>query len=279
MSTSGREKTAVVTGANTGIGRVTAVELARRGMNLILAGRSRERTQPVIDEIAALPRAPHVTFVPLNLADLASVRACAASIGERGVSVDLLVNNAGLAGGRGATRDGFEIHFGINHLGHFLLTNLLLDLIRQASEARIVVVASQAHYSPKDIDWEAVQNPTRTYLGFHEYSVSKLCNVLFMKELARRIEGTGVRTYALHPGVVASDIWRRVPWPVRPLMTRFMITNEEGAQTTLHCATSHEAASDNGLYYDRCKPKEPSPLANDRDLQAELWKRSEAWVA
>lgn len=279
MNRARAEGIAVITGANTGIGRVTAVELAKRGMNLILAGRSKDRTRPVMDEIAGRPNAPRVEFVPLDLADLSSVRACAARINQRDTGIDLLINNAGLAGARGITRDGFELHFGINHLGHFLLTQLLLDRLREASEARIVVVASEAHYRPKSFDWEALRKPTQTALGFREYSVSKLCNVLFTQELARRIEGTGVRAYALHPGVVASDIWRRVPWPLRPVMRRFMVTNEQGAQTTLHCATSNDVARENGRYYDKCKPKDPSPLANDRALQTELWNRSEAWVA
>lgn len=277
MSGSLSGKTAVLTGANAGIGRVTAVELAKRGIHLVLAGRSKERTEPVMNEIAALQDAPRVEFVPLDLASLSSVRSCAEHILRTG-PIDLLINNAGQAGHKGLTKDGFETHFGINHLGPFLLTNLLLDRIKEATSARIVVVASQAHYRITHIDWDSLRQPTKTRLGFHEYSVSKLCNVLFAKELARRVEGTKIRTYALHPGVVASSIWRGVPWPIRPLMKRFMITNEEGAKTTLHCATSEKAGHESGLYYNRCEPRDPSALAQDPELQENLWQRSEAWA-
>lgn len=278
MCASPADKTAVLTGANAGIGRVTAIELAKRGVNLVLAGRSKERTQPVLDQIKSLPNAPRAQFVPLDLGDLGSVRACAAHIDSLGVPIDILINNAGQAGRRGLTRDGFESHFGINHLGPFLLTTLLLDRIKEAAHSRIVIVASQAHYGAKKINWDRLRRPTKTFLGIREYQVSKLCNVLFAMELTRRLEDTDVHTYSLHPGVIASDIWRQVPWPIRPIMTRFMITNEAGALTTLHCATSDETAHENGLYYDACRPKEASALAKDPALQGELWKRSTAWV-
>jgi retinol dehydrogenase 12 len=111
-----------------------------------------------------------------------------------------------------------------------------------------------------------------------EYSVSKLCNVLFSAELARRLDGTGVTSYALHPGVVASDIWRRVPWPVRPLVTMRMLTNEQGARTSLYCATSPEVAGTTGRFYDNCAEREPSPVATP-DLAGRLWQRSEEWTA
>ena len=120
--------------------------------------------------------------------------------------------------------------FGVNHLGHFAFTMALLDCLT-SSQARIVNVASDAHYQAKGIDFDRLRRPARGITGMAEYSVSKLCNVLFTQELARRLAGTGVTSYALHPGVVASDIWRRVPWPVRPLVTRRMLTVEQGAQT------------------------------------------------
>ena len=113
-------------------------------------------------------------------------------------------------------------------------------------------MSSDAHYSAKGIDFEALRRPARGLTGLPEYAVSKLCNVLFTQELARRVAGTGVTTYALHPGVVASDIWRRVPWPVRPLVTRRMLSITEGAATSLYCATSPDVAQDSGLFYDKC---------------------------
>ena len=138
-------------------------------------------------------------------------------------------------------------------------------------------MASDAHYSARGIDFEAVRRPARGLTGLPEYAVSKLCNVLFSAELARRTAGTGVTTYALHPGVVASDIWRRVPWPVRPVITRRMLSVTEGAATSLYCATSPEVAQDSGLYYAKCAPRAPSAVATG-ELGRELWDRSEAWT-
>ncbi len=268
----------VVTGANTGIGAVTARELARRGAHVVLACRSLERANPVAEAIRADTGNEQVEVVPLDLGSFESVRACAEGLLARDLPIHVLVNNAGLAGTRGVTRDGFELAFGTNHLGHFLLTNLLLDRIRQSGPSRVVTVASRGHYRARGIDYEAVRQPTRTTTGFPEYTVSKLANVLFSAELARRLAGTNVTTYSLHPGVVASDIWRRVPGLVRPIMKLFMITNEEGAQTTLHCATDPAAASQTGLYWDQRKPKKPNPVAEDPAAAAELWRRSAEWT-
>ncbi len=270
---------ALVTGANTGIGRVTARELARAGYRVFLACRSPARTRAVLEEIAAVAPGVPAEWLALDLADLDSVRACAQDFLARGLPLHLLVNNAGLAGGGGTTAQGFERAFGTNHLGHFLLTKLLLPRLCDSAPARIVTVASRAHERAGGIDWEALRAPKRGLIGWPEYSVSKLANVLFSAELGRRLQGTGVTTYALHPGVVASDIWRRVPQPLRWLMTRRMIGPEEGARTTLHCALAPERAAETGLYYARCAPRPPSALAQDSALAAELWLRSEAWVA
>jgi NAD(P)-dependent dehydrogenase (short-subunit alcohol dehydrogenase family) len=269
-------KVCLITGANTGIGRVTAVELARKGARIVLAGRSAERTQPVVDEIRAL--GGEAEFLPLDLGSLASVRTAAATFLASGRPLELLVLNAGLAGFRGLTEDGFEVHFGTNHLGHFLLTCLLRERLVASAPARVVVVASRAHYRARDLDLDSVRRPTASVTGFAEYGVSKLANVLFASELGRRLVGTGVTTYSLHPGVVASDVWRRVPWPFRSLIKLWMITNEEGAATTLHCATAPTLASESGLYYDKCAPKKASRLARDEALAATLWRKSEAWT-
>jgi retinol dehydrogenase 12 len=283
-----RDRTFLVTGANTGIGRVTAETLARRGGKVFLACRSAEKTQPVIDGILRAGGAAE--FLALDLGSLASVRAAAAAFLARDEPLHVLVNNAGLAGSRGTTQDGFELLFGTNHLGPFLLTTLLLPRLREsavASEAgggpgggaRIVNVSSKAHYQAEGIDWEALRKPTRTITSLDEYEVSKLCNVLFTRELSRGKAGTGVRSYALHPGVIASDIWRKVPWPIRPLMLRGMKTVVEGAQTSLHCATSPAVAGQDGRYYDECQEKQPARIAEDVALAKTLWEKSEAWTA
>jgi NAD(P)-dependent dehydrogenase (short-subunit alcohol dehydrogenase family) len=272
-------KVMLVTGANTGIGRATAEALARRDARLILACRSKDKTEPVLQGIRA--GGARADWVALDLGDLKSVRACAEEVLSADEPLHVLVNNAGLAGLRGKTKQGFEVAFGTNHLGHFLLTELLLPRLRESSTpgapARIVNVSSKAHYDASGIDWDALQRSTASITGLREYAVSKLCNVLFTRSLARGKAGFGIRNYSLHPGVVASDAWRHAPWPLRPLLKRGLLTNEEGAKTTLYCATSPEVVERNGLYYDDCKEKEPSPLAHDVALADDLWARSEAW--
>ena len=269
----------IVTGANTGIGKVTAKELARAGARVILACRSEAKTQPVLDEIRRDVANAKVEFIHLDLSDLTSVRQCADALLARGEPIHGLINNAGLAGKRGVTKDGFELTWGTNHLGHYLFTRLLLDRIKQAGSARIVNVSSKSHYEAKGIDWAAMREPTRSPTGLREYEVSKLANVLFTKELARRLEGTGVTTYAVHPGVVATDVWRQVPAPVRFLIKLFMISPEKGAQASLRCATDPALTRETGKYYDvGGKEREPNPVANDVELQKMLWNKSAEWT-
>ena len=271
-------RTFLVTGGNTGIGRATAAGLAQRGGRVWIAARSPAKGQAAVAEIRASTGNDSVFFLPLDLADLDSVRAGAAAFLALDEPLHVLVNNAGVAGRRGLTRQGFELTFGVNHLGHFALTDALLGRLTDSAPARVVTVSSDAHYSAPGIDYEALRRPARGITGMREYAVSKLGNVLFTQELARRVAGTGVTTYALHPGVVASDIWRRVPWPVRPLITRRMLSTTEGAATSLYCATSPEVARDSGLFYDKCAQRAASAVATG-ELGRELWDRSEAWTA
>ena len=271
-------RTFLVTGGNTGIGRATVSALAGRGARVYVASRSRAKGEEAVAAIKTASGSDSVWYLPLDLADLDSVRACAREFLDRDEPLHVLVNNAGVAGQRGLTKQGFELMFGVNHVGHFALTQLLLGRLTESAPARVVTVASDAHYQARGIDWEAVRRRTRHVTGLPEYAVSKLANVLFSAELARRTAGTGVTTYALHPGVVASDIWRRVPWPVRPVITRRMLSVDEGAATSLYCATSPEVAQDSGLFYDKCATRAPSKVATP-ELAAELWKRSEEWTA
>ena len=272
-------KTFIITGANTGIGKVTATELAHRGAHVILACRSKDKTDKVLAEIRREVPNANVELVQLDLGDLGSVRACAKALLDRDLPIHGLINNAGLAGARGQTKDGFEIQFGTNHLGHYLFTRLLLDRIIASGPARIINVSSASHYQAKDIDWAALRKPTRTVTAMHEYSISKLCNVLFTKELARRLEGTKVTTYAVHPGVVATDVWRKVPGPVRWVMKKFMITPDQGAQASLRCATDPALANETGRYYDTGgREKRPNRLADDAELARTLWTKSAEWT-
>ena len=277
QSLSGR--VALITGANTGIGFVTARELAARGAHVFIACRAIAKGQAAVDEIRKTTGNTQVEMLALDLGDFASVRQCAHTFLARDLPLHWLINNAGLAGTKGLTKSGFELAFGTNHLGPFLFTQLLTERMKQSAPARIVTVASRAHTRVSGIDFEAVKKPTIGSAGLLEYGVSKLANVLFNAELARRLAGTGVTTYALHPGVVASDVWRELPQPFRALAKLFMISVEQGAATTLYCATSPEVSSQTGLYYDKSSVKAPSKVGQDALLAAELWKRSEAWVA
>ncbi|TVZ06025.1 SDR family oxidoreductase [Trebonia kvetii] len=272
--TSGR--TFLITGGNTGIGQATAIALGRDGGRVFIACRSAAAGAAAVERIKAESGSAEVWLLPLDLASLDSVRACAAAFLDSGEPLHVLVNNAGVGGVRGLTADGFELHFGVNHLGHFALTQLLLPRLSSSGpDARIVNVSSEVHYSAPGIDFTAVRRRTASFTGMREYAVSKLCNVLFTQELARR--HSDVNAYALHPGVVASDIWRRVPRLARPLITRRMLTVEQGAVTSVYCATAPEVAQDNGLYYDKSAARQASNVATP-ELAGLLWKHSADWT-
>ncbi|MBL4633052.1 MAG: SDR family NAD(P)-dependent oxidoreductase [Kofleriaceae bacterium] len=256
--------------------------VGRARAHVFIACRNADKAKMAIDEIAdsiADDTGGKLEFLSLDLANLKSVRDAANEFLAKGLPLHILVNNAGLAGSRGQTDDGFELAFGVNHLGPFLFTSLLLDLLKTSAPARIVNVASRAHYDAKELRFDRLQQKTTSFTGMPEYRCSKLANVLFSAELARRLSDTEVNCYSLHPGVVASDIWHRVPLPFRGLMKLFMITVEEGAQTSIYCATSDKCQDESGLYYDSCRTKTPSKAGQDTALAAELWRRSEEWVS
>jgi dehydrogenase/reductase SDR family protein 13 len=274
-----RNRTFLVTGANSGIGRALVEALASRGGRVVLAARSRERTAPVLESIRQ--RDPHadVSFLEIDVSDFGSVRRAADRFLGEYATLDVLVNNAGVAGTSGLSKDGFDLTYATNHLGPFLLTNLLLPRLRTSASARIVNVSSVAQMNVKRIDWSGLErrsSPKRS--GFRDYSMTKLMNVLHARELARRLEGTSVIACAVHPGVVASQIWRAVPRPVAWLIKLFMLSNEQGAETPLFCATSEQPAIVSGGYYNRCREVSANPLADDPANAQELWRRSEAAV-
>jgi retinol dehydrogenase-12 len=275
MSADGR--TFLVTGGNTGIGRATATALARAGGRVFIACRSAAAGETAADAIKAAAGSQDVRLLPLDLASLASVRDCAAAFLARDEPLHVLVNNAGIGGQRGLTADGFELHFGVNHLGHFALTALLLERLKASGPgARVVSVSSDAHYAAPGIDFDALRRRT-SFTGQREYAVSKLCNVLFAQEFARRVGAGEVSAYALHPGVVASDIWRRVPQPARAFIKRRMLTVDEGAVTSVYCATSAAVAGESGLFYDTCAVRAPNKVATP-ELAELLWKYSSEWT-
>jgi NAD(P)-dependent dehydrogenase (short-subunit alcohol dehydrogenase family) len=278
--------TSLVTGANTGLGRATAKALAARGDRVIFACRSEAKAKEAMGAVRAATGNDHLEFLALDLDDLTQVRDAASTLVERGDPIHVLVANAGLAGSKGQTAQGFELAFGVNHLGHFLFVNEVLPLLRAASPApdgapaRLVVVSSGSHYeAKKGIDWDAVRRPTESFSGMPEYAVSKLANVLFVQELARRIPADELFVVSLHPGnLIATDVMRRVPGPLEAFIKLFRPSAETGAKTSVMCATSPDVLSHRGAYYSVMKLKDPSPVATP-ELGAELWRRSEEWVA
>jgi retinol dehydrogenase-12 len=281
MSTADLEgRTFFVTGANSGIGRAVVEALAARGAGVVLASRSEQRTKPVLDGIRTRHPAADAQFLPLDVSDLGSVRRAAERFLASGHPLDVLVNNAGIAGTRALSREGFDLTYATNHIGPFLLTDLLLPKLREAPQGRIVNVASVAQMRVKQIDWSLLERRTEPRRsGFADYAVTKLMNVLHAKELARRLADTRVTTYAVHPGAVASNVWRSVPQPLQWFMKLFMLSNEAGARTPLYCATAPELSTSTGRYYEQCREVPPNPLANDAGLAKELWEKTEAAIA
>lgn len=277
--------TSVVTGANTGLGRATAEALAARGDRVVFACRTEAKAREAMDAVAAATGSDQLEFLELDLADLDQVRSAAGVLLERGDPIHLLVANAGIAAQRGVTAQGFELAFGVNHLGHFLFTTELLPLLTAGSPApdgapaRVVVVSSGSHFSAKKgIDFDAVRQSTPSYSGMPEYGVSKLANVVFVQELARRTDPADLFVVSLHPGnLIGTDVMRRVPSPIESVLKRMRPSPEQGAKTSVLCATSAEVLDHRGAYYSVMKRKEPSKAATP-ELGAELWRRSEEWT-
>jgi NAD(P)-dependent dehydrogenase (short-subunit alcohol dehydrogenase family) len=264
-------RTCLVTGANTGIGKATALELARRGARVVVAGRSETRTVPVVEEIRS--SGGDARFLHLDLSSLAAAKAAADEFLSWGEPLHVLVNNAGVVRQRKVTEDGFEHTFGVNYLGHYLFTRLLLPVLESSTPSRVVNVSSEMHRPITSIDWDALHR-RGSWIGIHEYRVSKLGNVLFSKELARRFDD--VEAVSLHPGLVATDIMRNAPSWIQRLSHRNALTPEEGARTTVHCATTPHLID--GGYCVNERLREPGSGALDGRLAEELWIRSESWV-
>jgi NAD(P)-dependent dehydrogenase (short-subunit alcohol dehydrogenase family) len=268
---------AVVTGTTHGIGRVTAIELARAGYAVAMLCRNVEAAAALQAQIAA--QVPHasVRVIHCDLSSLQSVRACAQTLQAQFDRIALLINNAGMVSTRRRMSiDGFELTFATNHLGPFLLSSLLLD--RMAAPARIINVASRAHLRGK-LDLERVRDPRARYSGIEAYAGSKLANVLFTFALARRLAGRDITTNCLHPGVVATNLlpaWLRL---VKPLISRVIFDVERGARTTLYLALAERVGTISGCYFDEHQQVQTaSPLANDVELQESLWRASERWT-
>jgi NAD(P)-dependent dehydrogenase (short-subunit alcohol dehydrogenase family) len=277
-------RTVVVTGANSGVGKATAVALAGAGAETLITARSEERGRQALADIRRASGSDRVDLVVFDLGDLASVRRGADQILERCPRIDVLINNAGLVQSeRAETVDGFEATFAINHLGPFLLTRLLTERLVGSAPARVVNVASTAHQGARHgLDFDDLQS-TRHYRGMQAYSRSKLANILFTNELARRLAGSGVTANSLHPGTVATGFARDddakgfLAFGVK-LIKPFILTPEKGARTSVYLASSPEVADVTGGYFVKCRPRTPSAAAQDEAAATLLWSISEELV-
>ncbi|CAG7822573.1 unnamed protein product [Allacma fusca] len=281
-------KVVVITGANSGIGKATALEMAERGAIVVMACKDMDEANAAIINIRKTTGTGRLIPMKIDLASLDSVRQFASDLSKKFDKVDILINNAGvLVSGKlqQKTQEGFEINFGVNHLGHFLLTNLLLDSLKKAAPSRIVTVSSDVHLKGlidfKDLMGEN-QRGTRNPIKNKHYANSKLANVLFSFELARKLWGTNVQTYCASTGLVKTKIVK-IPFPWRifsSLIQRiFFKTPQEGCQTVLHCALSKQCRYETGEMYQHCRkwlPEDRIPIR--REVASRLWTVSEELV-
>lgn len=273
-------KTVVITGCNTGIGKSTAVEMSRRGAKVIMACRNIKLTDIAADDIRK-ETGGDIKVCKLDLASLTSVRTCAKEILESEERVDILINNAGvMMCPYTKTEEGFEMQMGVNHLGHFLFTNLLLDKMKANKDhARIITLSSSAHNGGK-IDLDDLHFKNKPYNSVMAYCHSKLANALFTHELAKRLKGSNVTCYAVHPGSVHTEIGRHLEeWlgflkHILDFILLFLKTPIQGAQTTVYCATESGIESQSGKYFADCAVKKAKKTASDDEMAEKLWQLS-----
>ncbi|XP_076842598.1 dehydrogenase/reductase SDR family member 13-like [Brachyhypopomus gauderio] len=276
-------KTFIITGSNTGIGKATALDIAKRGARVILACRDKQRAESAVNDIKKQSGNNEIVFMHLDLASLQSVRSFAENFLKSEPRLDVLINNAGVVT-EGKTKDDIGLIFGVNHIGHFLLTVLLLDRLKECAPSRVVTVSSRG-YEIGTIDFECIS--TQKDLGrgnsalglFMKYAHSKLCNVLFTHELAKRLEGTNVTCYTLHPGAIRTEIGRHANllWKMilTPITTLFFLDVEFGAQTILHCALQEGIEHLSGCYFSDCAVQKVRAKARDDAAAKKLWELSE----
>ncbi len=271
-----KNKTAIITGATSGIGRVTAMAIAREGARLVLPLRDLDKGKTLREEIEKETGNASVEIMHCNLASFDSVRQFAEDFRKKYDSLYLLVNNAGLwEAKRKESDDGIEMNFAVNHLAPFMMTNLLLDIIKKSAPARIISVASTAHKYGKmrfsDLEGK------KSWGSMQSYAQSKLANILFTRRLAKDLEGSGVTANCLHPGVVNTQLFNKLPGFIQKVSSLFMITPEKGAQTSIYLATSPDVENITGEYFDKRKIAKTTAHARDMQVADTLWEVSKEY--
>nr|CAD7260103.1 unnamed protein product [Timema shepardi] len=272
-------KVVIVTGANTGVGKETVRELAARGAHVILACRDMDKCEKAREEIVLETKNKYLYCRECDLASQRSIRNFVKRFGKEQSKLDILINNAGVMRcPYTKTQDGIELQLGVNHIGHFLLTNLLLTKLQVSAPSRIINVSSVAHMrgkiNTKDLNSENNYDPGEAY------NQSKLANILFTRELARRLQGTGVTVNAVHPGIVDTELTRHMSFfnstlsalVLRPFVWLFIKSPRQGAQTTLYAALDENLQHKTGIYFSNCKEQEPAESAKDDTMAQWLWK-------
>jgi NAD(P)-dependent dehydrogenase (short-subunit alcohol dehydrogenase family) len=273
-------KVILITGGTDGIGKEAAKQLAMMGGRIVIVGRNPEKTEDVLAELKSIAGNGEVSYLLADLSSQSEIRQLAQDFRDRFDRLDVLVNNAGSVFlRRRLSVDGIEMTFALNHLAYFLLTNLLLDLLKTNAPSRVVNVSSGSHLRG-EMNFTDV-NLSRGYFFQRAYGQSKLANVMYTFELASRLEGKEVTANCLHPGFVKTNMGAHYNWIVRllkPLIFRTGIPVEDGAETLVYLASSPEVIGISGKYYYRMKPRDTNPLANDKDGQRRLWELSERMV-
>ena len=273
-----KNRVCLITGATSGIGKATAIALAKIGSTVIINGKDEKRGEETIAEIKRISGNENVELMIANLSSLNEVRKFAGKLKAKYDKLDVLINNAAVFyTSRNLSIDGIEMQFAVNHLSHFLLTNLLLETLKKSNSARIINVSSNAHYQGR-INFDDI-NFEKRYFGWTIYCQSKLANVLFTYELADRLDPKQVTVNALHPGTVRTNIVGkyasfiyRLGWNLqKPLM----LPVEEGAKTSIYLASSEEVKGITGLYFVKCKSQKSSDMSYDKMLARKLWDLSE----
>ena len=276
-------KTVVITGGNAGIGKATAIALAKKGAEIVITSRSADKAKTAVSEIKSAAGNDKVDFILIDLGSQKSVRQAAEKLSTKCPKIDVLINNAGCyVSDLQLNEDGLEMQFATNHLGHFLLTNLILDNLKAAGKARIINLASIAHKSTRTLDLDDINYQKQEYGGWKSYSRSKYCNILFTNELAKRLKKDGITVNSVHPGGVRTEIaeknanwFTKLGWII---MKPFMVTVEEGAKTSIHLASSPEVEGETGGYWVKSKKFFSNRPSQEEANWIALWKKSEELV-